>query len=70
MVVKNFGEFGELQVICQSFFANFYSLNRTAYGPWQNIWSLVYSSILYSLLVYQHQACGTVVTIGCISITN
>ena len=46
---KNFGEFGKLQAICQSFFVNFIiELCVASHYPWQNIWSLVYGSIFPS----------------------
>ena len=69
LVVKNFGE---LQAIRQSFFANFHCFNKIAYGftlPMVKHVDLLFM-VVYSLLAYRHQACSSVVTISCISITN
>ena len=69
LTVKNFGEFGELQAIRQSFFCQFSQLSIELRMASDETYGLLLM-VVYSLLAYRHQAYSTVVTIGCISITN
>ena len=58
--VKNFGKFGKLQTICQSFLPIFTAFNRISHAFTQT-YGLLFM-VAYFPLVYQNQVCSTVVT--------